>query len=77
MGVLSLIALFMPFVLAAYAGTALSKRGVRTWLCWTIGISVFLIGLAMFWPAKRLLDSVGCRGSSDYETCMDGDIDDD
>ena len=77
LGILSLVALMMPFVLALYVGFAMSKRGVRSWLCWLVGISVLLVGCMMFWPAKRILDSVSCRGSGDYELCMDGEADDD
>jgi putative Ca2+/H+ antiporter (TMEM165/GDT1 family) len=68
--------MFLPIIAAGCTGEAMSKRGVRTWLCWAAAIVVLVVGFMMLWPAKEMLDSANCRDADDYEMCMEGGYDD-
>ena len=71
LGFLKLIAMLLPFAVAGYAGEKMAQRGVRTWLCWVVGLLIFGVLGAMFWPATDLLQSAICKGADDYQACMD------
>jgi hypothetical protein len=75
MGLLGLVAIFTPFIAAIWVGASMAQRGVRTWICWLLGVFVLVLGIAIFAPAKEALDSAMCRDSDDYEMCMDGSYD--
>jgi hypothetical protein len=71
LGFLRVIAILLPFAVGGYVGEIMARRGVRTWLCWVVGLSTFALLGAMFWPAGDRLQSAICRGSDDYQGCME------
>ena len=70
--ILKTVASFIPFGVGLYVAIGvMSKRGVRTWLCWVAGIAIIVVGILIFLPAIELLSAAACRGSADYQECMD------
>jgi hypothetical protein len=53
-----------------YLADIASRRSGKTWVAWVVGIVVFVI-LSLI----HALEGIGCRESSDYQGCMDGDYD--
>jgi hypothetical protein len=72
LSLLSLMTTLLPAVGALYIGLKLADRGVRTWVCWAIGLTALVAGWLIFMPAKTVLDSELCRHADDYELCIEG-----
>lgn len=73
LGLLKVVATILPLGLGFWVGHLLAKRGVRNWLCWVGGIAALLVGYAVFYPAAEALNAASCRGSDEYQACIEGD----
>jgi hypothetical protein len=63
------------FLLAApvLAGRFLVRRTGKVWLGWVVGTAL-LLGLYMIMGRSlHALKSVACRGSTEYQACVDGE----
>jgi MFS family permease len=68
---LAAVAKFLPFAAGVFVGLFMSRRGVRTWLCWAVGLSVLAFLFAALLPSTERLQSAWCRHSDDYQACME------
>lgn len=57
---------------SAWCGIKIAKLRKSNWQGWAVGIlAALLIGIAL-WPAMEALKAISCKGSNDFEACIEG-----